>query len=118
MFAQKNYLSGMYYFRRGGYDSGIIYFKDVIAKWPSSPTARLAQLRLVDAYKVIRYKEDAQDTCVALRTRYPGDAEVNQTCAGVALPATASAAPATTPASSPPSSTGPPAPSPAAPPTP
>ena len=87
MFAQKNYLSGMYYFRRGGYDSGIIYFKDVIAKWPSSPTARLAQLRLVDAYKVIRYKEDAQDTCAALKTRYPGDVEVNLTCAGVALPA-------------------------------
>ena len=54
MFAQKNYLTGMYYFRRGGYDSGIIYFKDVLTKYPASPSARLAQLRLVDAYKVIR----------------------------------------------------------------
>jgi hypothetical protein len=108
----------MYYFRRGGYDSGIIYFKDVIARWPSSPTARLAQLRLVDSYKVIRYKEDAQETCALLRSRYPGDAEVTVTCSGVALPAATASAPSTSGASSPPSTTGPPAPSPAAPPTP
>jgi outer membrane assembly lipoprotein YfiO len=116
MFAQKNYLSGLYYFRRGGYDSGIIYFKDVIAKWPSSPTARLAQLRLVDSYKAIRYKEDAQDTCAILRTRYPGDAEVNSACTGVAAPAVSTTT--TTPSSAPPSTTGPPATAPVVPPTP
>ena len=35
MFAQKNYLSGMYYLRRKAYDSAIIYFKDVVAKYPT-----------------------------------------------------------------------------------
>jgi outer membrane protein assembly factor BamD len=111
MFAEKDYLSGMYYFRRGGYDSGIIYFKDVVAKWPTSPSARLAQLRLVEAFKAIRYKDDAQDTCAALRSHFPGDADVGAVCAGVAapaLPATTNATPARVTA--PPATTGPPAP--------
>jgi outer membrane protein assembly factor BamD len=106
MFAQKNYLSGMYYFRRGGYDSGIIYFKDILAKYPTSATARLAQLRLVDSYKKIRYKEDAQDQCAILRKSYPDDPEVRTTCAGVGTPTSPVAS---TPTNAPPASTGPPA---------
>jgi len=113
MFAQKNYLSGLYYFRRGGYDSGIIYFKDVISRYPTSSSARLAQLRLVDSYKKIRYKEDAVEACAALRKSFPGDAEVRTTCADVAAPPSPVA---TSPASAPPTSTGPPTPS-AVPPT-
>lgn len=112
MFAQKNYISGMYYFRRGGFDSGIIYFKDVVARWPASPTARLAQLRLVESYKAIRYKEDAQDTCALLRTRFPGDAEVVTICSDVAAPATPVGTSPASPATPPPASTGPPASSP------
>jgi outer membrane assembly lipoprotein YfiO len=106
MFAQKNYLAGLYYYRRKAYDSGIIYFKDVLAKWPASATARMAQLRLVDSYKAIRYKEDAQDTCAILKKSYPGDAEVAAACTGVAevqVPAATAGA-----ANAPPSSTGPP----------
>jgi outer membrane protein assembly factor BamD len=105
MFAQKNYVSGMYYFRRGGYDSGIIYFKDVLTRYPNAPTARLAQLRLVDSYKAIRYKEDAADACAQLRKSYPSDADVGTACAGISTPISPIAS---TPASSPPSSTGPP----------
>jgi outer membrane protein assembly factor BamD len=105
MFAQKNYLAGMYYMKRGGYDSGIIYFKDVVAQHPAGATARLAQIRLVESYKAIRYKEDAQDVCMVLRRSYPEDSEVRVACADVpAVGTTAGTAPAT----SPPSSTGPP----------
>jgi outer membrane protein assembly factor BamD len=118
MFAQKSYLAGLYYMKRGGFDSGIIYFKDVLAKHPTSPTARLAQLRLVESYKAIRYKEDAQDACGLLRKSYPDDKDVRITCADVPAASTATA---TTPSSAPPTSTGPPAavtaPIPAAPPT-
>jgi outer membrane protein assembly factor BamD len=105
MFAQKNYLSGMYYFRRGGYDSGIIYFKDVVSRYPAAPSARLAQLRLVDSYRAIRYKEDAADACASLRRTYPGDTEVEKSCAGVSAPASPLGS---TPANAPPSTTGPP----------
>ncbi|MDB4899305.1 MAG: outer rane assembly lipoprotein YfiO [Gemmatimonadetes bacterium] len=107
MFAQKNYLAGMYYLRRGGFDSGIIYFKDVVSKYPTTPTARLAQLRLVDAYKAIRYKEDAADVCAVLRKSYPEDVEVRTTCTGVGSTTTTGAVPV--PPSAPTSSTGPPA---------
>ncbi|MEO7457358.1 MAG: outer membrane protein assembly factor BamD [Gemmatimonadaceae bacterium] len=114
-FAQKGYISGMYYLRRKAYDSGIIYFKDILTKYPTSPTARAAQLRLVDAYKAIRYKDDASDACALLRKSYPDDAEVRTTCQGVAEPASPAAVPSAA-ANTPPSSTGPPATTPATPP--
>ena len=106
MFAQKNYLSGMYYLRRKAHDSAIIYFKDVVAKYPTTPSARMAQLRLVDAYKAIRYKDDAADQCAELRRSFPDDAEVKATCADVAAPVTPSTADSTraTPATGPPTS--------------
>ena len=104
-FAQKNYLSGMYYLRRKAYDSGIIYFKDILTKYPNAPTARSAQLRLVESYKAIRYREDAADVCALLRKSYPDDADVRATCEGVTAPVVAPGAPA----SAPPASTGPPA---------
>ncbi|MEO8335791.1 MAG: outer membrane protein assembly factor BamD [bacterium] len=113
MFAQKNYLAGMYYLRRKAYDSGIIYFKDILAKYPTTPTAKGAQLRLVDSYKAIRYKEDAADACAVLKKSFPEDAEVRSTCEGVAAPAVASTA---LPANAVPMSTGPPTSPPATPP--
>jgi outer membrane protein assembly factor BamD len=105
MFAQKNYLSGMYYLRRKAHDSAILYFKDVVAKYPEAPSARLAQLRLVDAYKAIRYRDDAADQCAELRRTFPNDAEVGQACQGVAAPAPSTATDSTKPT---PPATGPP----------
>ena len=105
MFAQKNYISGMYYFRRKAFDSGIIYFKEILTKYPQSATSRLAQLRLVDSYKEIRYKEDAADACAVLRRSYPDDAEVKTACAGIATPVVT---PMPAAGNAPPSTTGPP----------
>jgi outer membrane protein assembly factor BamD len=104
MFARKSYLSGMYYLRRKAHDSAIIYFKDVVEKYPETPAAREAQLRLVDAYKAIHYREDAQDQCALLRRTFPDDAEVRETCAGIAVPppSTADSTRATPPSTGPP----------------
>jgi outer membrane protein assembly factor BamD len=106
MFARKDFITGMYYLRRRAYDSAIIYFKDAVNKYPNSPAARESQLRLVDAYKAIRYREDAADACAALRQSYPEDAEVRATCLGVAAPAPSStdSTRATPPATGPPTS--------------
>ncbi|HEX7942029.1 MAG TPA: hypothetical protein VF488_09505, partial [Gemmatimonadaceae bacterium] len=84
----------------------IIYFKDVVAKYPTTPSARMAQLRLVDAYKAIHYKDDAADQCAELRRGFPDDAEVKATCADVAPPTAPSTADSTraTPATGPPTS--------------
>jgi outer membrane protein assembly factor BamD len=94
-FATKDYENGMHYFRRHAYDSAIIYFKDVLETYPSTPKAREASLRLVDAYRAIKYREDAEEMCESLRRTYPNDREVRERC-GLGGSATA-AAPATVP---------------------
>lgn len=95
-FATKNYEAGLFYFRRGAFDSAILYFKDVLARWPNAPAARATSLKLVQAYKAIRYREDASDLCTQLRKKYGTDADVKLVCNGipdVPTPATTSAVP-------------------------
>ena len=82
-FAIKNYEAGLFYFRRKAFDSAILYFKDVLQRWPNSPTAKLTSMKLVEAYKAIRYHEDASDLCTQLRKKYGGDTGVKQVCNGI-----------------------------------
>jgi len=83
--AIKNYEAGLYYFGHKWYDSGIIYFKDVLARFGTTPTARLASIKLVQSYKAIHYMDDAADQCAQLRQQYPSDREATEACAGVAV---------------------------------
>ncbi len=85
-FAQKDYTNGVHYYKRKAYDSSIIYFKDVVKNYPTTAMARRAQLKLVDAYRAIHYRDDANDVCTSLRTAYPGDREVRDHC-GIAVSA-------------------------------
>ena len=80
--AVKDYDSGMHYFRRKAYDSAIIYFKDVVRNYPNVPKAKEAYLKLHEAYRRIRYADDARETCDTLRQRYPADREVRRACGG------------------------------------
>jgi outer membrane protein assembly factor BamD len=82
-FAIKNYDAGLFYLRRKAFDSAILYFKDVLQRWPNSPTARQTSLKLVEAYKAIRYREDASDLCTQLRKKYANDAGVRDVCTGI-----------------------------------
>ena len=95
-FAIKNFDAGMFYMRRKAFDSAILYFKDVLARWPDAPKARETSLRLLDAYKAIRYREDASDLCTQLRKKYVNDAGVKAACNGIPdspTPAATSAVP-------------------------
>jgi len=83
-FANKNFQTGRYYFRRKAYESGNIYLKTVLERWPHVPKARDAMILLADSYRLTRYKEELAETCVQLRTVYPGDAAAEKPCAGVA----------------------------------
>jgi len=83
-FATKNYETGMFYLRRKAYDSGILYFKYVVERWPNAPRARDALLRLAESYKAIRYREDLSETCTKLRAGYPGDREIPLVCGATA----------------------------------
>jgi outer membrane protein assembly factor BamD len=89
--ATKDYDSGMHYFRRKAFDSAIIYFKDVVRNYPSAPKSKEAYLRLHEAYRRIRYADDARETCDTLRERYPADREVRRACG--AAPVSSATAP-------------------------
>jgi outer membrane protein assembly factor BamD len=82
-FATKNYEIGQHYLRRKMYDSAIIYFRDVMRLYPSAPTARKAGLRMVQAYRTIRWNDEAKEVCTTLRRQYPTDEEVRLACGDV-----------------------------------
>ena len=91
-FARKDLETGHHYLRRKAYDSAVIYYKDVVRQYPGTPSARVAYLRLIDAYRAINYKEDVAETCQAARQAFPSDGEVGRACPAspttVARPAT------------------------------
>ncbi len=86
MFATKEYLAGYYYFRRKAYDPAVLYFRTVVNSYPASQRARDAYLRMVESYRVIRYREEAAEACAAVRKAFPDDAEVKLTCPPEAAP--------------------------------
>src|SRR5213596_2397832 len=79
-FAEKTYKTGIFYLRRKAFDSAIIYFKDVIANYPTTQRAPDALLRLVDSYRAIGYKQELRETCDHLRRFYPKAAGLARTC--------------------------------------
>jgi outer membrane protein assembly factor BamD len=79
-FATKDYETGYHYIKRKAYDSAIIYFKDVIRLHPNAKKTREAYIKLHDAYRAINYKEDMRELCDAMRTKYPTDRDVRETC--------------------------------------
>jgi outer membrane protein assembly factor BamD len=87
--AKKDFTTGYLYLKRKAFDSAILYFKDVIKLHPNAPTAKQAYLRLLEAYRAIRYTEDARDLCDAMRKAYPGDRDMGDACGPApATPAT------------------------------
>jgi outer membrane protein assembly factor BamD len=85
-FAEKDYDTGYLYLKRKAFDSAIIYFKDVIRLHPNAKKTRDAYLRLLEAYRAIRYTEDARELCDAMRKAYPNDREVLEDCGPVPAP--------------------------------
>ncbi len=86
-FAIKSYDAGMFYLKRKAYDSAIIYFNDVATGYPLTDHARMALLRLVEAYDEIGYTEEVAETCSTLREKYSGNSEVQEACGSVPAPA-------------------------------
>jgi outer membrane protein assembly factor BamD len=78
--AEKDYNTGYLYLKRKAFDSAILYFKDVVRQHPNSKKTRDAYLRLLEAYRAIKYTEDARDLCDAMRKAYPTDREVSKEC--------------------------------------
>jgi outer membrane protein assembly factor BamD len=91
--ATKDYQTGMFYMRRKAYDPAIIYFQDIVEKYPQTAKSRDARLRLVEAFREIRYREDANEVCAELRRAYPADADVRETCGAAAADSATVASP-------------------------
>jgi outer membrane protein assembly factor BamD len=82
-FAIKGYNNGVTYYKRKAYDSGIIYFRDVVKQYPKTDAARKSQIRLVQSYRAIKYREDVAETCGSLEKGHPSDRDVAKVCRGV-----------------------------------
>jgi len=89
-FATKQYKAALYYYRLKAYDSAILYLKDLVATYPRAEVAPAALLKLVEAYGVLGYREDAAETCGYLRRFHPTAKGIERACsAGAGAPAPA-----------------------------
>ena len=79
-FSQKTYKNGMFYFKRRAFDSGIIYFKDVIANYPGTERVPDALMRLVESYHIIGYTDELKETCAHLRRFFPQTPGLDKSC--------------------------------------
>ena len=79
-FARKTFETAVFYFRRGGYDSAILYFRGLISTYPSSALVPQAFIFLVRSYRAIGYKEELQETCDHLGQYYPSRPDVREVC--------------------------------------
>jgi outer membrane protein assembly factor BamD len=79
-FAQKEMDIGIFYFRRNAYDSAILYFKDLIASYPSTSLVPTAYIYIVRSYHVIGYTDQETQFCNAVRQFYPRLADLKRYC--------------------------------------
>ena len=80
MYARKDYENGLFYFKRGGWDSAILYFRSLIANYPGASVVPDAYVRLVEAYDAIGYVEEKRETCEHLREHFGGRQDVRRLC--------------------------------------
>lgn len=84
LFATKEMANALFYYQRSAYDSAILYFKDLIATYPSSRLVPEAYLYLVRSYHAIGWKDEQTAFCEQLRMYYAAyyrqNADVGNLC--------------------------------------
>ncbi|HEX6939875.1 MAG TPA: outer membrane protein assembly factor BamD [Longimicrobiales bacterium] len=76
--AHKALLNGEYYFKRHAFDSSIIYFEELLRRYPTSKYAPKALLRLVQTYQRLGYEEELEAAKQRLLRDFPDTAEAVQ----------------------------------------
>lgn len=76
--AEKIVVGGKYYYRRGAYDSAIIYFQEALRRYPNAPVAPKALLRLVKSFIEIDDMEEAQAARDRLLREHPDTPEAKE----------------------------------------
>jgi outer membrane protein assembly factor BamD len=82
--AEKAYLNGFYYFRRGLYDASVVYFDRVLDEFPETVHAPAALARLVEAYARLGYREEEAAARQRLQREYPQSPEARTLAPGAA----------------------------------
>jgi outer membrane protein assembly factor BamD len=73
--AQKEYETGLFYFRRRAFDASVIYFQRAVNEYPDTAVAPMALMRLHEAFTRIGYVEEAQEVRERLLRDYPQSSE-------------------------------------------
>jgi outer membrane protein assembly factor BamD (BamD/ComL family) len=68
------------YFRRNAFDSAILYFKDLIASYPSTSLVPGAYVYIVRSYHAIGYTDQEAQFCNAVRQFYPRLTDAKRYC--------------------------------------
>ena len=69
--AEKVYDAGYWYFRRRAYDSALIYFEDVVDRYPGTEWAPKALLKQYEIYTRLEYDEEREEVRGQLLRQYP-----------------------------------------------
>jgi outer membrane protein assembly factor BamD len=73
--ADKEFQAGEFYYKRGAYDSAIIYYEVMLRDFADTGYAPRALLRLYQTYETIGYKEEAETAKARLLKDYPNSPE-------------------------------------------
>ncbi len=73
--AEKDLKTGEFYASRKLLDSAIAYFEDVVARYPTTPVAPVALVRIYETYLLIGYDDLAEEAKQRLLDRYPNSTE-------------------------------------------
>ncbi|MGM0668580.1 MAG: outer membrane protein assembly factor BamD [Gemmatimonadota bacterium] len=76
--ARKTLIAGEFYYRRKLYDSGIIYFNDVLTSYPGTDSAAQALLRLHQSYTEIGWDREAAEARERLLREFPDSEEAEE----------------------------------------
>lgn len=80
--ARKVYETGEWYLRRRAYDSAMIYFNDVVERYPQTEWAPRALGELVGIYSTLQYETEREETLQRLLTEYPDSPAAREHGAG------------------------------------
>ncbi len=79
-FALKSLQAAEFYLRYKLHDSGILYLKDLLTKWPQAEVVPRALQRLVETYRELGYAEDVTEICGYFRATRPDAPNFQSTC--------------------------------------
>ncbi|MEO8479978.1 MAG: outer membrane protein assembly factor BamD [Gemmatimonadota bacterium] len=79
-YAIKEFQAAEFYMKYKAHDAAIIYYKDLVAKYPDTKKAPEAMARLVAAYAKLGYVEDVKEMCAFYRTTYPDAEGLAESC--------------------------------------